>query len=339
MCWNGKEQIAASALWSLFLSCAFSEVHGFSAKTLKEDALALVELGLARAETLNEKWKVAKFEPLVLETVRRAFLDTEDSVSQLLRDMGNNRGSQGSLLEFVLPRLAFFGPESRALFDYAVLDKRPVAALRKMTDSPLTCFEAVWRWGPSRFGKIAVSEQESAISLMQWFHGHVVDRDAVLPMGFYPGITAGPDYVALVQRWETVGNVLRLSDSGVLPRWALVVVQAKVGEGAVSQDAEAALDLSRFYRNQFGHVIQDRHVADYARFLVELRDMPVIRVVVSGRSELGTSCRAVLHGRPESRFSWDLVLVVSGKQHLDVAFGEGAGDFLGDFGVAEGHRL
>jgi len=165
---------------------------------------------------------------------------------------------------------------------------------------------------------------------MTWFHRHFVEHDLILPTGFFPVTLAGPDYCGIVQRWEeseTSSKVWRLCDPNLLHNWALVVIQAKFGETAVLQDAEESLDFAQFYHNQDGKVIA-RHADDFKQFLVELREVPVIRVVVSGRSEFGTSCRAVLHGRAGSRFTRDLVLIVSGEVHLDAAFGDGAGTFF-----------
>ena len=338
--WNGEKKVNVSILWATFLSWVLNELHGFGATAEKKEALALVEVGLTGATRLNPGMSITKpdvldFEALVLETARQ---DVDEEFIKLLMAStpGHNRASQGQLFEFLMPRLAFFCKESSALFDYHILDKRPIQSFRSSDESrPLACFEGAWRWAPLRFGRIAISEKFSGINLMTWFHRHFVEHDLILPTGFFPVTLAGPDYCGIVQRWEeseTSSKVWRLCDPNLLHNWALVVIQAKFGETAVLQDAEESLDFAQFYHNQDGKVIA-RHADDFKQFLVELREVPVIRVVVSGRSEFGTSCRAVLHGRAGSRFTRDLVLIVSGEVHLDAAFGDGAGTFFKKKGV------
>ena len=336
--WNGEDNIKAEDLWVEFVSCALNEVHGFAAHKLEKDALpALVEVGLRGT---RPDGNAPPLEPLVLETARVALLGPQHVERLIRRVPGADASSRGKLFELMMPHLGCFGPESESLLDYSMFGTRAVESA--VGKGALAAFEGAWRFLPTRFGRVATSEAASKLSFFSWFHRVVVEGDAELPGGFYPGNRARPDYMAVLRRWVWVDDDVDMDGEPVVSpgHWeptdasqpgnvALAVVQAKFGEDASLDDALASTDLDWLCRDKDGRMVK-KYQAEHPGFLQVLaeRRVPVIRVVVSANASFGTMSRIVANARPNATVPRDLIMVVSGRERLKEMFGEGWGDLV-----------
>jgi len=314
--WDGEGAIVeARELWLKFSVSAMNEMFGARAASVrKSDQSALIEVGLPGLAS-------GALEPLVLETARQAFIDTRFVEDRIITVAGSDAAMQGKTFEYMLPFFECFGAQSKPLLDYSLFSGRSMTVQRNKKASPLGPFEGVWRWWPATYGKVALSEQVSGKSVFDWFHELVVERKQDTPPAIFPNNMAGPDFVAPALRWiEDDSGALVASDPAAKGNVALVVVQGKFGVDAALEESADTTVVEDLY-----HAVPSKHAARTA-FIEELeaREIPVIRVVVSANSVLGTSCALV----DSPRGGKDLLMVISGKEHIEEMFGKGWGATL-----------
>jgi len=311
--WDGEGAIVeARELWLKFSVSAMNEMFGARAASVrKSDQSALIEVGLSGLAS-------GSLEPLVLETARQAFIDTRFVEDRIITVAGSDAAMQGKTFEYMLPFLECFGAQSKPLLDYALFSGRSMTVQRNKADSPVGPFEGVWRWWPAAYGKVALSEQVSGKSVFDWFHELVMECKQDTPPAIFPSNMAGPDFVAPALRWIEDGHgAMVASDPATKGNVALVVVQGKFGVNAALDESADTTVVEDLYRT-----VPSKHAARSA-FIEELveREIPVIRVVVSANSVLGTSCALV----DSPRGGKDLLMVISGVEHIEEMFGKGWG--------------
>ena len=239
------------------------------------NALGLVEFGLAYPSTESGAGEhaVVAPEPLVLQAGRES--RTEGFLDQHMQSTSDDPAAAGNRFEYVvadrlLPRMFQGALESSQFFRGIKLPEN---------------LKGVWKLTEPKYGRVAEPCQDGQ-AFYNWIkHAIVIEEwnQAVPPLGMiFPDNLLGPDIVAILQKIDAANKTI--------VDIALLFVQIKfVGTTVNGEQAIRTVDPELFH-----HYKRDddkpKPIAlyheEHKAFLKSIKNIPLIRLVVSGSSEV-----------------------------------------------------
>jgi hypothetical protein len=320
-----QRPVEVSSVWNTFLRASLLQSHGFIHKIEQAHAPALVEVGLALRSNIGlvpgPVIELAPFEPLVLETCRRNFMNDAALKDWILQ--GLEPTDKGKRFEFAAPYvLPIRVGRKLALLDESFFpDLSPAASRTLLEARRLPCFNQVLEEFLSKYGRVAISSGETKKTLYAWFDECWQNRydpeSTSTPFAIYPDTLAGPDIAMLVRAHD--------------PEFVLVLFQCKFGEYAEWKESRLTVDPDLLYhekRGESGQGLPKVFKVEHDEFLKTLRQVPVVRIVLSAKKDFRAVIELIEHGRTGSMFDRDLLIAVSGEDMLNRWFGDELGSFL-----------
>jgi hypothetical protein len=311
-------------VWNTFKTAAFRECHGLTSDIQVSYSPALVEISVAVRENIDvpqgASIKLAQFEALVLETMRVYF--TRQNMLGLWLIAGIDNSDRGSRFEYAAPYFVPFEENGTKSLLHDDFFPALGATQRENLKAARTekVFDCVWEVFPPAFGKVAAAVRPGSRfkSLYDWIRDWLGGLTFGMEPSIFPDTLAGPDYVRFV-RCET-NHALQ----------ALVLYQCKFGDNANWNETILTLDpLLLYHQNRSSNpMLPSQYEAVHRAFLRSIQDIPVIRIVLSAKHDFRAVVELNEHGRPGSRYTKDLLIVVSRDQMLNACFGDQFGNFL-----------